>query len=417
MEITAEGNPLLLAEKRTLSYADRKIVCGSTPTDEFTSLILQEYAKSDQRVFEVPCPHCGEAAEIVWKDIHWTPDDPDFASWACPNCGCLAPEADKAQMVEKGQWRATKPNVKDHAGFRLSALVSLMPNASWPNLVREFLSARGNPDDLRVFVNTVLAEPWRDQSGEGLDDSALASRAEPIGLDRIPSEVLYLTAGVDVQRDRLEMTSIGWQADGTALVLSHDVLWGDPQEGEVWGELDDLLRRDLKHPKGGTLRYDAALVDSGDGGLTEAIYAFCRPRLSRRIFASKGAPGMKRPIVERGAKKGIVLQIVGVDAAKSRLLNALQAGTGWRFSDSLPADWFSQLASERRVVKYSRGQPVARFERIPGLRAEALDCVVYGMAARLLVGVPIDKREADLASVTMPKKSATIIRSAWLDGN
>ena len=76
---------------------------------------------------------------------------------------------------------------------------------------------------------------------------------------------------------------------------------------------------------------------------------------------------------------------------------------------------FSQLASERRVVKYSRGQPVARFERIVGKRAEALDTTVYGMAARALVGVAVDRREAEVASVTGPEKRATVIKSKWLE--
>lgn len=414
MEITAEGNPLLLGEKRTLSYPDRKLISGSTPTDESTSLILAEYAKSDQRVFETPCPECGDFAEIVWKDIRWTEGDPDSAAWCCPYCGCLVPETRKGEMVAAGRWRATRPEVRDHAGFKLSALVSLMPNASWPNLIREFLAAKGNPDDLRVFVNTCLAEGWRDLSGEELDESALMARRERFDLATIPPEVLYLTAGADVQRDRIELTSIGWTADGTALVLAHEVVWGDPAQGDTWTEVDDLLRREFRHPAGGVLRYDSALVDSGDGGMTDHVYAFCRPRLGRRIFAMKGVPGLKRPLLERAKTKGIALMLVGVDVGKTRLLNTLQAGTGWRFSDTLTADWFDQLCAERRVVRYTRGQPVARFERISGRRAEALDCVIYGMAARALVGVPADRRGDELAAVEPPAKAANVVRSKWI---
>jgi phage terminase large subunit GpA-like protein len=416
MEITAEGNPLLLGEKRTLSYPDRKIVTGSTPTDDATSLILAEYAKSDKRIFECPCPHCGDFAEIVWKDIRWTEGDPDSAAWACPSCGCLTAHEGKPAMVAGGRWRATRPDVKEHAGFKLSALVSLMPNAGWPALVREFLAAKGNPDDLRVFINTCLAEGWKDQSGEEIDESDLMARREPIGLDRLPPECLYLTAGADVQKDRIEMTSLGWQADGTALVLAHEVIWGNPLESDTWAEVDDLLRRDFRHPRGGVLRYDAALIDSGDGGTSDAVYGFCRARAGRRVFPLKGVPGLKRPLVERAKTKGIALQLVAVDVAKTRLLNALRAGTGWRFSDSLTATWFEQLASERRVVRYTRGQPVARFERHPGRRAEALDCVVYGLAARALVGVAAERREEEIASAgAVAKTPPAVIRSKWLN--
>jgi phage terminase large subunit GpA-like protein len=54
----AEGDSIDLAEKRTLTFANRKILIGSTPTFESSSVVLQRYRQSDQRVFEVPCPYC-----------------------------------------------------------------------------------------------------------------------------------------------------------------------------------------------------------------------------------------------------------------------------------------------------------------------------------------------------------------------
>lgn len=71
MEATPEGSPVLLAERRTLSFPDRKIVLGSTPVHEATSHVLRAYAQSDARVFEVLCPECGEFAEIRWEAITW----------------------------------------------------------------------------------------------------------------------------------------------------------------------------------------------------------------------------------------------------------------------------------------------------------------------------------------------------------
>jgi phage terminase large subunit GpA-like protein len=51
-------------------------------------------------------------------------------------------------------------------------------------------------------------------------------------------------------------------------------------------------------------------------------------------------------------------------------------------SHTLEAGYYEQLASERRVVRLARGRPVVRFERRPGMRAEALDCLVLGLAAK-----------------------------------
>lgn len=416
-EISAggEGDPVTLAERRTLSYGDRKIVMGSTPVDEATSRILRAYEASDRRVFECACPECGALSEITWAMIEWKANDPESAAFRCPHCEELVSERFKPEMVANGAWRATKPEVRGHHGYRMNALISLLPNASWGRLAAEFLEAKRSPETLKAFTTTLLAEPWRDQSGDDLDEAALASTREPIGLDRLPPETLYLTGGADVQKDRIELTSIGWTAEGVALVLAHEIVWGDPLESETWAEFDDLLRRDFRHPAGGVLRYDAVLVDSGDGGMTDQVYSFARPRIARRVFPLKGMGGFKRPLVERGKTRGVALQIVGVDVAKQRILNALQAGEGWRFSDTLSAEWFSQLTSERRVVKYSRGQPVARFERIVGKRAEALDCCVYALAARQLVNVAPDRREAEVASVKALAARPSVIRSTWMD--
>src|SRR5690606_2109302 len=112
----------ILAEKRTMSFADRKIVTGSTPIFEETSPVIRAYAKSDQRVFEVRCVECSGFYEIAWKDIQWPEGEPEKAHWCCPGCGSVVEEKHKPAMVEAGRWRITKPEVAGHAGFRINAL-------------------------------------------------------------------------------------------------------------------------------------------------------------------------------------------------------------------------------------------------------------------------------------------------------
>ena len=50
-------------------------------------------------------------------------------------------------------------------------------------------ACEGRQHTLKVFVNTVLGEPWREQADE-VDEAALAARAESFDLDHIPPEVL-----------------------------------------------------------------------------------------------------------------------------------------------------------------------------------------------------------------------------------
>jgi hypothetical protein len=52
----AEGDPVNLARKRTVTFWNRKIVLVSTPTIRGLSRIETAYAESDQRQYWVPCP-------------------------------------------------------------------------------------------------------------------------------------------------------------------------------------------------------------------------------------------------------------------------------------------------------------------------------------------------------------------------
>ena len=416
MEATAEGSPILLAERRTLSFPDRKIVLGSTPVHEETSHVLRAYAQSDQRIFEVPCPACGTFAEITWDAVIWDEGQPEAARWRCPHCAEEIEERRKPAMVAQGRWRALRPEVQGHAGFRLNALVSLHANAAWGKLVAEFLAAKNDPTTLQTFVNTILGQGWRAEGVE-LDEAGMMGRAEPFGLDPVPAEVLALTVGCDVQRDRLEATVIGWTEAGAMLVLDHAVIWGQYDEETTWAGLDALLTTRWPHALGGRIGVDACAIDAGDGVSMPNVLAFCGPRSRRKVLAIKGAAGAARPAIERAGKaKGRApLWIVGVDGLKTSLFARLSNAGAVRFSDGLPEIWFEQLASERAVVRYSRGQPVRSFERIPGRRAEALDAVVYAMAARALVTINPDQRRAELASaapVTVAKKP--ILESSWM---
>jgi phage terminase large subunit GpA-like protein len=284
-------------------------------------------------------------------------------------------------MVTAGQWRITKPEVKGHAGFRLNALVSLVPNATWSQLAQEFVEAKGDPEQLQTFVNTLLAEGWSTPSM--VNEDALAARAEPFDLDHIPKEVLVLTAGGDVQDDRIEATICGWTRNSECLVLGHSVIWGSFADQGTWDEMDELLRTKWRHPFGGRLKIDAAVMDAGDGDHYDSVMNFCVPKLSRRVFAGKGLFGARPGFaMAKGKRIGGRLALIGVDTIKNVIFDRLQRGRGIRFSKSLESVYFEQLASERRVIRYSRGQPVRRFERTGRTRAEALDCLTYAYAAR-----------------------------------
>lgn len=408
-EAGQEGDPIKLAETRTMTFRDRKILAGSTPVFDFGP-ITRAYLQSDRRVYECPCPSCGEFSEIKWADIHWPEGDPDAAYWACPASGCIVGERHKAAMVEAGRWRATAPEVKGHAGFAVNCLISPHYNARWGKLAAEFLQAKRSPETLQVFTNTILGEAWKTE-GDDFDEHDLFNRREAFTLAAVPEDVLFITTGTDCQDDRLETVIMG-HGRSDLYILGHRVCWG-PIDGEaVWQELDGLLKESWPHPFGGTLRVDAACIDSGDGGHKDTVNSFTRPRFGRRVVSIKGVSGFSRPFLAKSGSQ--LLWLVGTDAVKSQLFNRVSRGTSIHFAEDLAPIFFEQFASERRIVRYARGMPQARFERIKGKRAETLDATVYAWAARQLIGQNVERRAEEVASPAAPQRLPAISRSKWL---
>ncbi|MFZ1510760.1 MAG: terminase gpA endonuclease subunit [Tabrizicola sp.] len=419
LEVSAgeEGDPVALAIRRTMTFADRKIIMISTPVDESTSRIARAYAEGDQRVYEICCPACGDWHQITWASIEWPEGEPEKAHHVCPACGGVVEEQEKAELVAGGRWRATRPEVNGHHSYRSNALISTLPAAAWGLLAVEFLQSKRDPHLLKTFVNTVLGEVWRDDEGEGLDDASLTF--VPASLDAFPADALYLTGGVDVQSGaagRVELSTVAWDAEGRGTILAHEVLWGDPLGADLWIALSDLLSRRLPHPRGGTLAYDRVLIDSGDGNTVAAVYSFAKGR-APQVFPSKGVSGWRQPAVTlgRASDKTVRLQLLGVDGLKDRVHRMASAGT-LTFSEGLPETYFDQLAGEEIRTRYSKGFAVKEWHQISGRRSEALDCAAMALAAKSLVHWQPDRRAAELASPAAPKKAPMVSRSKWLSG-
>jgi phage terminase large subunit GpA-like protein len=410
IEVSGEGDPLALAERRTLTFGDRKIIVGGTPIDASTSHVLRSYNESDKRIFECPCPHCGTLVEILWEHIQWEQDRPETAHFQCPHCKEITEQSGKEAMVRRGQWHITAPHVQGHAGFRLNSLVSLLANCAWPKLAAEFLLVKDNEVRRKVFINTTLGQAWIDEDF-GYTDVDLISRVEDFGLDKIPAEVLALVAGADLGEDRTELSIFGVTREGHVLVMSHETVWGSPEDTHTFRELRELLRRRFKHPGGGVLPITLCVIDAGYA--QDRVIEFCATQRQHPVtLPGKGASGMTRPAWQMTrTKRNKRLLIVGVDALKSEIYNRLARGRTIRFSNTLTPIYFEQLLSERKVVHYSRGRPEERFERKPGMRAETLDCMVYGFCARAAYTFDFDQREASLYPDGQPVPAAAEVTS------
>ena len=103
-DVEGEGDPILLAERRSATFQRRKILLISTPKTKGLSRIEREYEQSDQRRYFVPCPHCHEHQTLEFENLRWPEGRPGEAEYACAHCGSLIGERHKTWMLERGAW-------------------------------------------------------------------------------------------------------------------------------------------------------------------------------------------------------------------------------------------------------------------------------------------------------------------------
>lgn len=416
-DVRGQGSAIALGKERNKTFWNRKTIIGGTPTIKGFSEIDSEMEPSDRRRFYVPCHHCGQARPLTWEQVVWNSDAltshpvyglarPDTARYCCADCGALWSDSEKDSNVGRAEvagfgWRATAP-FSGIAGFYLNELYSTMPASRLALLVEKWLRAQhakkqGDLDKLKIFVNSTLGEPW-ELRNELPELEALEKRAGDYGEFTVPSPALLLTAGVDVQHDRLAIILRAWGRGEESWLVWWGEIPGNPLESAVWTELDALLAKPVRNHAGGVLVLDACSIDSGDGLTADAVYAYVRKRKGRRFMAIKGSsqPGreiFRPPLTSvdtnqaaKAARHGVKPYIVGVNRAKDLVHGRLKlAGDGpgrFHWFTSVRDDYLRQLTSE---VKFARRGSRPEWQLKSGERNEAFDCEVYALhAARRL---------------------------------
>lgn len=431
-DVDGEGDPVALAIQRTVTFRGRrKIFLASTPTLEGSSRIEAAFQESDQRRYFVPCRGCGEASTLEWVDIHWPEGRRQAAFWACPGCGEAHEEAAKGNLLAGGEWRPTAPGDGRTAGFHLSSLYS--PWETWGEIALEHKAAGRDPVRLQAWTNLKLGHTWQDQAGEQVEPEPLMARREGWG-ELLPEGVALVTAGVDVQGDRLELQVVGWGRDEESWSLAYRVIWGDPSGPRVWQDLDAALAETFPHRRAvPDLPIRAACVDTG-GNHTQAAYRYCATRFARRVWGVKGKGGAGIPLWPWRAsrtKNNVPLFAIGVDAAKDAIMARLrleEPGPGaMHFPMARDAEFFRQLTAERVVTRFSFGRPIRTWKlKRDGDRNEALDTLVYAQAALhglIAAGVSLNREAANLAGcqlrepgreAPLPPPRPASVRSSWM---
>lgn len=439
MDATPEGDPVELLAQRAATFGDEALSTrSSTPTIKGASRIETGFLEGDQRRFYVPCPHCDHPQYLKWENVTWQgrkstgigdaeedreqAHQPETAGYACESCGVVWDDGERIAAIRNAEklghgWKAAKP-FKGHASFHAPEMLSTFRRLR--DIVQSYLDKLA-VDDLQSFVNVSLAETY-EEKGEKADPTGLMAKAEEYRAE-VPMGGLYLTAGIDQQIDRLECEIVAWGVGEESWSIGYHVLWGAPEQGDVWEDLDDLLASTYQHETGAVLPISAALLDTGGtNGMTQAAYDYAKGRTGRRLFAGKGVSGWGRPIVEKPQRKQsgknarkVDLFLVGVDEAKLIVMRRLAAtvasdkdgGPGYCHTPKdRDEEWYKQLTAEKLVTRYVKGQPVREWHKPDRARNEGLDCRAYAYAALKIMN-PSFKRLAERLGQPSPTPTPT----------
>lgn len=437
--IVATGDVITQAVKRTTAFDNRKIAYFSTPTLAQTSRIEQLYLDSDQRLYLVP-HKCGAEIQLRWEHLKWTEGPTLFASdgrrirraieawFECSKCGARIYDAERNDMVRRGRWRATAPLV-DRAGFWIWQGYS--PFRTALETANEWLAALGSPSQEMAVKNTMRGETWKVQ-GQAPPWEQIYARS--VGKPKpvmVPADALMITAGVDVQADRVEMQIVGWGRGKRSWLLDYVVIPGAPADlsnpaSPLYKRLAAEIARTWDHERGPRVGIAMTAIDDGyggDGGGSTHVRDFVRAH-AHQAFAVKGrsdgisllgAPA-KTDVLQSGgrAKQGVRSWPANVSMAKHELYGFLSLP----FSQPTPPGWcefydageefFRQLTAEEYVIVGDRGTPRGVWRKPNNARNEALDTRNYARIAAAYKQIDRygdaewDALERDIALLTPP---------------
>jgi phage terminase large subunit GpA-like protein len=439
----SEGDPLTLAIQRTSTFAQRKIFIVSTPTIQRLSRIEKEFSETDQRYFFVPCPHCDFFQVLKWENIHYD-SDPLQAVYVCECCKRNIENHHKTEMLRRGEWRPIaeeKANSKT-IGFHLSSLYSPMGWLSWKQCAQNYEMAKDDEQLLKAWTNTTLEIPW-EEKGEAPDWGILFDRRENYRIGIVSEGGYILTAGVDVQNDRLEIEIIAWGPNKENWSVDYRIIYGSPSDQKTWIALSKILHEEFESEDGIHRKINMLAIDAGFS--TQEVYAWVRTQSINSVMAIKGVDNSLVPInaptkvdlnlYGKKLKGSVRLWKIGVSMVKSEIYNSLklrkddpenQRGQGSPLVHfpEYNTEYFKQLTAEQLVTKIVKGYPKRIWQKTRD-RNEALDCRVYARAAAIalgidrwsesrweqLIGIIIKREESDILKIKTKSSSKVLAKN------
>ncbi|TJR20905.1 phage terminase large subunit family protein, partial [Escherichia coli] len=407
-DVEKEGSPTLLGDKRIEGSVWPKSIRGSTPKIKGTCQIEKAANESAHfMLFYVPCPHCGEAQYLKFGDestpfgLKWEKDSPESVFYLCEHHGCVIHQSELDQSNGRwicentGMWTrdgltffsAADNEIPPPRSITFHIWTAYSPFTTWVQIVYDWLDALKDPNGVKTFVNTTLGETWEEVVGEKLDHQVLMDKVVRYTA-AVPARVVYLTAGIDSQRNRFEMYVWGWAPGEEAFLVDKIIIMGRPDEEETLLRVDAAINKKYRHADGTEMTISRVCWDTGgiDG---EIVYQRSKKHGVFRVLPVKGASVYGKPVItmpKTRNQRGVYLCEVGTDTAKEILYARMKAAptpadeaTSYaiRFPDD--PEVFSQteaqqLVAEELVEKWEKGKMRLLWDN-KKRRNEALDCL------------------------------------------
>lgn len=392
-----EASPMKLAIERTKTFEyNKKIFATSTPTLETGNVWTLWESADTQYEYFVPCGHCGVFQTLRFPQIRW--DDVkdnanrarETAVYVCPHCGGAMNDRMIRDAVRAGEWRVIKSNgSRLHSAYRLNAIVS--PWLTLGDIAYEFKVSKKDPEDLMNFVNSWLAEPWKEIEGAA-DAQMLARKTSGYPRGTVPTGAALLTGGVDVQKNGFYFVVRSWSADGSNALVERGFVTS-------WDDVTEVMNRPFTTAEGGTMLVNLCLIDSGDQ--TDKVYDYCA--IHREWAApSKGSSGTihsryRMSSIDREGSRanGMQLVIIDTNLYKDAIYGRILASGGFQIYDNCEEDYIVQVTAEQKVTERRNGRKVSVWRpKTSHADNHYLDCEVYCAAAADIAGFRALTRDA-----------------------
>lgn len=398
-----EGDPVDLAAKRMTTFWNSCMGLFSTPTNEGSSRIDEEYLAGTQEEWQHKCPNCGEYhllrhidMTVDYKEIK-TPSGKktvivNDVKWRCPHCGFSFSEKEMKQTPQKYISRNADALKNGIRSFFVNGFTS--PWMTWSRIMREWLEAKGDPEREKVIMNTVFGESYK-QKGAFEDEQIFLRRRESYGAE-LPNGVLLLTAAIDTQDNRLEYELVGWGKEEECWGIRKGIVLGAPNQARTWKEIDNILDKTYHFADGKGLKVVRTFIDSG-GHYTSDVYNYCQKNFHKQRFAIKGRGGPGIPLIYKIAKANNAkapLILLGVDDGKQQIMDRLSIDSPGPLYFHFPQDegikelsdrgyddlYFKGIISEHKKVYKRNGVLREVWETTKNVRNEPLDLRNYNLA-------------------------------------